>query len=195
MTTEIRWVTPNLVVWGGYDPNCKVDCCSTAVLCEQGWVVIDPVPLPEAVLAELLRTAVPCAILLTSGNHERDSGFWKKTFGIPVFAPEGAKGEVAADHWIRQGDELPGSARCIGLSGGAEGESAYLIEDTLILGDAIINLSGLEILPSKYCRDFAQLQTSLQDLRSISPDTICFAHGWPIITDAATALHEFLDGI
>ncbi len=166
---EIQWVNPNLVVWGGYDPDCKVDCCSTAVRSEDGWVVIDPVPLSNGALAELLQHAVPCAILLTSGNHERDSGFWKKTFGIPVIAPEGAQGEVEADRWIRSGDTLPGSARCIELPGGAEGESAYLITGALILGDAIINLSGLEILPSKYCRDFSQLKKSLQSLRARLP--------------------------
>jgi hypothetical protein len=192
---EIQWVHSSLVVWGGYDPDCKVDCCSTAVLSEDGWLVIDPVPLSKEALLELTHKAPATAVLLTSGNHERDSGFWKKTFEIPILAPEGAKGEVTADEWIQSADTLPGSVRCIELPGGAEGESAYCIDNTLILGDAIINLSGLEILPSKYCLDFHQLKNSLQALRPIAPVTICFAHGWPVVKNSSGTLKAFLEGI
>ncbi len=182
---EFQWVRPGLAVWGGYDAATKVDCCSTAIKTSVGLLVIDPIPLSAPAMEELGK---PSAIYLTSGNHQRDSLSWKTRFGIPVHAPESSKTEIQADHWVRPGENPVIGAKVIDLPGGATGESALLIDDVLIVGDAIINLDGLAVLPAKYCNNPKELTRSLPKLLELSFTTICFAHGWPIVRNAKEAL-------
>lgn len=186
---EVQWVRPGLAVWGGYDATTKVDCCSTAIKTAAGLLVIDPIPLSAPAAEEL---GNPSAIYLTSGNHQRDSMAWKTRFGIPIFAPEDSKFEVEADHWVVSGEVTELGARIMALPGGATGESALLVDDVLIFGDAVIHLDGLAILPAKYCSNPSQLAESLPALLECSFSTICFAHGWPIIRNAKEALTRLI---
>ncbi len=186
---EVQWVRPGLAVWGGYDATTKVDCCSTAIQTPAGLLVIDPIPLSSMAAEELGK---PSAIYLTSGNHQRDSLAWKARFGIPIFAPEDSKSEVEADHWVVPGEVSDLGVRIIDLPGGATGESALLVDDVLIFGDAVIHLDGLAILPAKYCNNPRQLAESLPKLLDFSCSTICFAHGWPIVRNAKEALGKLI---
>ena len=186
---EVQWVRPGLAVWGGYDASTKVDCCSTAIETPAGLLVIDPVPLSAQAMEELGK---PSAIYLTSGNHQRDSLAWKKTFRIPIFAPQKSQPEVEADHWVVPGEVAELGARVIDLPGGATGESALLVDDVLILGDAVIHLDGLAILPAKYCANPRQLAESLPALLELSFSILCFAHGWPIVRNARDGLSKLL---
>jgi len=186
---EIQWVRPGLAVWGGYDATTKVDCCSTAIKTTAGLLVIDPIPLSAPAADEL---GQPSAVYLTSGNHQRDSLVWKSRRDLPIYAPTHSRSEIQADHWVSSGEVTALGATMIDLPGGATGESALLIHDVLIMGDAIIHLDGLAILPAKYCNNPRELSESLPKLLEFSFTTICFAHGWPIVRNAKDALAKLL---
>ena len=192
---EFHRVSDDLCVWHGYNPGCKTDCSSTAVRTPDGWVLIDPLPLEEAAFGHLIGDDKVAAVLLTSGNHGRDSASEKQRLDVPVYAPEGARGEVAADHWVKDGEVLFQVVRAFSLPGGGPGETAYLAGGALILGDALINLDGLAVLPDKYCENPRTLRKSLGVLASWDFEIVCFAHGLPIVQGAKEKIIGLVEGM
>ncbi|HRJ70853.1 MAG TPA: hypothetical protein PLS03_01440 [Terrimicrobiaceae bacterium] len=183
-TPDYQQVTDTLFVWHDFNPDCKTDCSSTAVRTPQGFVLIDPIRLEEQALERMVGAGRVVAILLTSGNHLRGTPYEKERLDVPVLAPEGARRDVAADRWVMDGEVLFESLKAVALPGGGPGETAYLTGNALILGDALINLDGLGILPDKYCENSRLLRESLKVLPSLNFEIACFAHGLPIVEGA-----------
>jgi glyoxylase-like metal-dependent hydrolase (beta-lactamase superfamily II) len=188
---EFSTIRLGLFHWQGYEPEVKCDCSSTAIVTEAGQIFIDPIPLAKEAMQELVAESfsVPAAVLLTSGNHQRESVAFAKQFGIPIFAPSEAGDDIIADQWFLAGDLVAGM-QSIALPGFGPGEMAFLYDGVLILGDALINLEaeGLRLLPEKYCLDKKAARRSLLALQSLKPEILCFAHGNPIVQDAAARL-------
>ena len=192
---EYHEVTENLFVWNGFNPECKTDCSATAVRTPEGFVLIDPVRLEEQALTRMVGADKVVAVLLTNGNHERAADYEKERLDVPLYAPEGARHEVAADHSVQDGEVLFQTLKAIALPGGGAGETAYLAPGVLIVGDALIHLDGLTVLPEKYCGNMRVLRESLKALPALKFDAVCFAHGRPLVQDAhaqVTALVEAL---
>ena len=193
---EYSTVRPGLFHWQGYEPEVKCDCSSTAVVTDAGLIFIDPVPLAKAALSDLVAESfsAAAAVVLTSGNHQRESLALAKQFGIPVFAPEKAGEDIIADQRFRPGDPVAG-LETIPLPGFGPGETALVHEGVLIFGDALINLEpeGLRLLPEKYREDKKLSLSSLTVLRELHPLLLFFAHGNPITQDAARRLATLLD--
>jgi len=84
----------------------------------------------------------------------------------------------------------------IPLPGAGENETAYFhhASRSLIIGDALINLSPdpLMPLPTKYCINSGLLKTSLKRLLELPIQRIFFAHGAPILQDGAVLLKTVL---
>ena len=192
---EYSTVRPGLFHWLGYEPAVKCDCSSTALVTEAGLIFIDPIPLAEGALKELVAESfsAPAAVVLTSGNHQRESLALAKRFGIPVFAPENAGDDIIADQRFRSGDPVAGM-ESIALPGFGPGETTFLFEGALIFGDALINLEphgeqgGLRLLPEKYRENKKQSLRSLVALNELKPQILLFAHGHPIIQNATSRL-------
>ena len=93
---EYSTLRPGLFHWQGYEPEVKCDCTSTAIVTASGLIFIDPIPLADAPLKDLVAESfsAPAAVVLTSGNHQRESLTLAKRFGVPVFAPEGAGDDI-----------------------------------------------------------------------------------------------------
>jgi len=138
---EYSTVRPGLFHWQGYEPAVKCDCSSTAIVTPAGLIFIDPIPLAEEALKDLIAESfsAPAAVLLTSGNHQRESLAMAKRFGIPVYAPSDAGDDIIADQRFRSGDPVAGM-ESIALPGFGPGETACLHGRALILGVAAINL-------------------------------------------------------
>ena len=187
-TPEYHQLTDSVFVWSDYNPECKTDCSSTAVLTPEGFVLIDPIRLEEQAIERMVGHGRVVAVLLTSGNHLRGSLYEKERLDVPIYAPLGAKGEVEADVWVQDGEVLFQMLKAIGLPGGAPGETAYLAPGVLILGDAIVNLDGLAVLPDKYCENARLLKESLRVLPTLDFQIACFAHGLPLVEDAKAKL-------
>ena len=193
---EFQQISSSLYTWQAYVPSAKADLNSCAVVLKSGLVFIDPIPLENNALAELLQLGVPQAIVLTNGNHERATGIYKEQFNIPVYANLGAKGDLTADVWVEEG-ELFESIRVVTLPGFGPGEIAlhlYEGEGCMLMGDALINFGAYEfsLLPEKYCTDAKQGRESLQKLLSLDFEAMTFAHGTPIISGAKARLRKLL---
>jgi glyoxylase-like metal-dependent hydrolase (beta-lactamase superfamily II) len=190
---EYSTVRPGLFHWQGYEPEVKCDCSSTAIVTEAGLIFIDPIPLADEALTELVGESfsAPAAVVLTSGNHQRESLALAKRFGIPVFAPADAGDDIIADQRFRSGDSVAGM-ESITLPGFGPGETALLHEGALIFGDALINLEpeGLRLLPEKYREEKKQSLRSLGALKGVKPRILLFAHGNPILQNTTSRLAD-----
>ena len=193
--SEYSTLRSGLFHWQGYEPEVKCDCSSTAVVTPAGLIFIDPIPLAEVALQELVGESfsTPAAVVLTSGNHQRESLALAKRFGIPIFAPDDAGEDIIADQRFRSGDPVAG-IESIPLPGFGPGETAFLYEGALIFGDALINLEpeGLRPLPDKYCEEKKLSLRSLKSLEALKPELLLFAHGHPIVQHAARRLSSVL---
>jgi hypothetical protein len=192
---EFDRVTDEVFVWHGYNPECKTDCSSTAIQTPEGFVLIDPVRLEEQALTRMVGADKVVAVLLTSGNHERASAYEKLRLDVPLYAPEGARHEVSADHWVQDGEILFQTLKAISLPGGGAGETAYLTPRVLVIGDALVNLDRLSALPEKYCGNAHLLRESLRTLPSLSFEVVCFAHGLPIVEHAGEKVSAVVEGL
>jgi glyoxylase-like metal-dependent hydrolase (beta-lactamase superfamily II) len=189
---DYHQITRDLFYWHGFNPECKTDCSSTAVRTPDGFVLIDPVRLEEQAIERMVGDDRVSAVLLTNGNHLRGSLYEKERLDVLIYAPEGAQRDVPADRVVGDGEVLFATLKAIPLPGGGPGETAYLAPGVLVVGDALTNLDGLQILSDKYCGDLPLLQNSLRVLRSLEFDIACFAHGLPIIGNAKQKVAEIV---
>ncbi len=175
---ELQFASPAVAVWQAYNPEVKVDCTSTALATPSGWLLIDPIPLAESCVKELIESRPLAGIVLTSTNHQRASLDLRAEYNVPIYAPHAL--DLVADIRLKPDDSFCESVRVINMMGAASGEIALLSETTLILGDAVINLGELALLPDKYCEDPKQLRVSLRALAEHDFELACFSHGLPI---------------
>jgi len=194
---EYSTVRPGLFHWQGYEPAVKCDCSSTAIVTPAGLIFIDPIPLADDALKDMVAESfsAPAAVVLTSGNHQRESLALAKRFGIPVFAPDNAGDDIIADQRFRSGDPVAGM-ESVTMPGFGPGETAFLHDGILIFGDALINLEpeGLRLLPEKYREDKKQSLRSLAALGALKPQALLFAHGHPVVQQAEERLKGCLAG-
>ena len=189
---DFHQITSDLFVWHGYNPECKTDCTSTAIRTPDGFVLIDPVRLEEQAIERMVSDDKVVAVLLTNGNHLRGSLYEKERLDVPIYAPSGAESMVPVDHLVSDGELLWETLRAIALPGGSPGETAYHAPGVLVIGDAVTNLDGLQVLPEKYCADLPLLLNSLRAIRPLQFEIACFAHGLPIVGKARQKLADIV---
>jgi glyoxylase-like metal-dependent hydrolase (beta-lactamase superfamily II) len=189
---DFHQITSDLFVWHGYNPECKTDCTSTAIRTPDGFVLIDPVRLEEQAIERIVSDDKVVAVLLTNGNHLRGSLYEKERLDVPIYAPSGAESVVPVDQVVSDGELLWETLRAIALPGGSPGETAYHAPGVVVIGDAVTNLDGLQVLPEKYCADLPLLLNSLRAIRPLQFEIACFAHGLPIVGKARQKLADIV---
>lgn len=191
---EFQTVRPGLFFWQAYDPAVKTDLCCCALETGAGIVFCDPVPLDSLAEEELIAGREPRAIVLTNANHERNAAVLARRYGIEIWARSGAKGHVAATRWYEEGPILDGALGAVALEGFAAGETALWWNRVLLMGDALINVPpyGFTMLPRKYCEDAEAGAESLKKLLGLSVETVTFAHGLPLVSQARERLAELI---
>ena len=202
MTThadEFQALSESLYHWSVYDPSVKCEIGCTALKLASGWVVIDPVPLAETAWKELLALAPLRAILLTNGNHVRDTVALRLKHQVPVVTAADTRRDITElkpEVTLLPGELLYGITP-IAIPGATPGETAFYSKTgVMILGDAVINTSpeaGLGFLPDKYCVNAEQNRTSLLKLLDYDFHTLTFAHGAPVTTHAKEKLSALLN--
>jgi glyoxylase-like metal-dependent hydrolase (beta-lactamase superfamily II) len=157
------------------------------------------VPLAETAWKELLALAPLRAILLTNGNHVRDTVALRLQHQVPVVtAPDTRRDitELRPDVTLLPNEWLYGITP-IAIPGATPGETAFYSKTgVMILGDAVINTSpeaGLEFLPDKYCANAEQNRASLRKLLNFDFHTLTLAHGAPVTTRAKEKLSALLN--
>jgi hypothetical protein len=189
IANEIVETSKGVWTWHAFDESIRTELFSTAVLAEDGVVIIDPIDADQGVLYRLGKLGAVAAVVLTNGNHSRAAARFRERFSAPVFAHSESVGELTlpVDGILRVERPLAGSLEVVELHGAGMGEVALRSESGwLHFGDAVINLedTGLALLPSKYCVDFERLKESLQQLKDLRFENATFAHGVPLIGDA-----------
>jgi glyoxylase-like metal-dependent hydrolase (beta-lactamase superfamily II) len=196
---EFQILSDTLRYWSVYEPSVKCEIGCAAIKVASGWVVIDPVPLGEMAWKELLAEGALRAILITNGNHVRDTEALRRKYHVPVVtAPDTRRDitELRPDITLLPNETLYGITS-IAIPGATPGETAFHSNTgVMILGDAVINMSvetGLEFLPEKYCDNAKQSRDSLKTLLAYDFHTLILAHGSPVTTHAKERLAALLD--
>jgi len=189
-------ISPHIFSWQAYEPSVKCELSSSAIATPAGLVFVDPIPLADRWLRELLASGTPCAIVITNGNHARAAAEFRERLAVKVFASEeAADSGFTPDEFIAEGDFTPGGMRVVGLPGAGPGEIALVGDGVICIGDAVIHLEpeGFGLLPAKYCSDAHQLRDSLRKLLSYQFDVMTFAHGVPLVGQARHHLALLLE--
>jgi glyoxylase-like metal-dependent hydrolase (beta-lactamase superfamily II) len=163
-----------------------------------GTVLIDPLPLSD----ELARSLEPVqAIVITGGFHQRACWTARRLYGAPVYAPAGADGlDEAPDESYEDGAILPGGLRALERPGPTNPHFALTLSlpgDTLVVFAADLLMRGADgpfaFVPDDHQDDPARSRDSVRRLLTLSPDTLCPAHGAPSIGSATARIREALD--
>jgi len=193
-------IASNIAVWHGYDSAVKAELYSTCLRMSGGTYFIDPIPLANEALYELIGSNSVAGIIVTNWNHHRASAKFAEKFSAPLFGRAEAFPNKAARELKRvtDGDEISEELRAIGIEGAGEGEIAlhYAPQGgTFIIGDALISFEpyGFTFLPAKYCSSQKQMRRSLQKLLAYKAERMLFAHGTPILSGASDRLRRLLD--
>lgn len=197
--TKLREVVRNLYGWSSFHAQWKVDFSSYALKTPDGVVFIDPMKPEPAALKELEDLGESIGIFLTNDHHDRDADWFRKQYGIQVYAHEKAKADcdTKIDVLVLDGEKLPGGVKAIYLPGSSASETAFytkLSGGIVLVGDILLNSGGkgLALLPEPYIEDRKQALKSLPRLLELNFKTITFAHGDPILKDAKKTVASFL---
>lgn len=197
--TKLREVVKRLYGWSSFHVQWKVDFNSYALKTPDGVVFIDPLKPGPDVLKELEGLGEPIGVFLTNDHHDRDADWFRKQYGIQIYAHEKAKADcdTKIDVLILDGERLPGGVKAIYLPGSSLSETAFytkLSGGIVLMGDALLNPGnkGLKLLPEPYIEDRKQALKSLPKLLDLSFQTITFAHGDPIVENAKKEITNFL---
>jgi hypothetical protein len=196
--SDFQTLANGLFSWQGYEKDVKCDLTSTALESDGELIFVDPVALTDDALDRLIAGRTSGAILLTNANHQRDSLALQQRLDIPIIASALAMTELNADLWLVGAEESTvRGLRAIPLPGAGVGEMAFYRlgpKPVLVIGDAVIHLppEGLRHLPEKYCVDAAQAVASVATLGALPVGAIHFAHGAPILRDAAVLLRAMI---
>ncbi|XXF78712.1 MBL fold metallo-hydrolase [Myxococcaceae bacterium GXIMD 01537] len=194
-TTEVvpgvhRWHVHDDRIGSGSDAYAVVDADGTVTL-------IDPLPIDESVLTKLGKVT---AIVLTAGNHQRSAWRLRKALGAPVWAPEEAYGlEDTPDNIYTNGDSLPGGLVAYHTPGPAESMYALWMPHpraVLFISDLLVHegRGRPRFVASQYQDDPVRTRRSVQRILDHLPlNTVCFAHGAPIVGAAEAALRLALE--
>ncbi|ATB29162.1 MBL fold metallo-hydrolase [Melittangium boletus DSM 14713] len=196
---RVEQVIPGLYRWSVQDDRIGgVSSEAYAVVAEDGAVtLIDPLPIKEEALRELGPVE---AIVLTAGNHQRAAWHLRKVFGAPVWAPQQAYGlEDNADVTYGAGDTLPGGLVAYHTPGPAIAMYTLWLErprSVVFLSDLLTHdeAGTPRFVDSQYQDDPARTRSSVRRILEHLPiEVVCFAHGDPLLHDAASVLRRALD--
>ncbi len=102
---------------------------------------------------------------------------------------------IEIDTLVIQGQVLPGGFAVLHMPGHSPGQIALFHAERklLITGDALSNRDGkLRMPPKLFTPDYAQTVDSLDKLRTLDYEIICFGHGPPILSDAKNTVNTFI---
>ncbi|MCA9482231.1 MAG: hypothetical protein KC553_00685 [Nitrospina sp.] len=203
--SKLEEVVPGIRRWSQFDEERQIDFNGHWIACEGESVLIDPVGLDEAGLAELKQrisenSGTPLqAILLTNQHHERDSAHLKKIFSVPVWVHENdASGlEAPPDRTFKDGDRLNCGLEVIRLADQkTPGESAFFLptQKILIVGDALIGrVAGkVNLLPPDKYPNIDKARSGLVRLKELDFDTLLVGDGHSILQGAKAVVTGFL---
>jgi glyoxylase-like metal-dependent hydrolase (beta-lactamase superfamily II) len=160
---------------------------------------VDPVPLNEKPLQDLVRGNPIAGVFVTNINHCRAATEFSERLSVPIFAHERVQNAcgLRSMRCVTDSEIFAKEIRAIEIPGAPTGEMAiHQASDagSLVVGDALINFEpyGFTFLPPKYCLDAKKMRRSLRRLLDYEFERILFAHGTPLLHSARKKLEQLL---
>lgn len=190
-------VVPGVRRWGVRNDRIGgAESTGHAVTGEGGTVLVDPVRLAPAALAELGPVA---AICLTAQCHQRSAWRYRRELGARVWAPAGTRPmEEEPDERYRTGDVLPGGLRALHTPGPEDVHFSFLLEReprVLFVSDLLTHYEGseLDFVPLQYHDDPALTRRTVQGLLELDFAVLCLDHGRALADDPKAAIRALLE--
>jgi glyoxylase-like metal-dependent hydrolase (beta-lactamase superfamily II) len=180
--------------WRVHDDRIDFLSSALAVAGADGTVLIDPLPLTSAALAELGDVG---AICLTAGTHQRSAWRYRRELDAKVYAPALSRQiEEKPDVRYGDGDELPNGLRAVFTPGAGTTQHTFLLEREGIsfVPDLFTHLPerGLRLVRDEYMHDPAEARRSIRRLLDLPFSILCLDHGAPLADDPKSAIQELL---
>jgi len=158
-------------------------------------VLIDPHRLAEEAFAAVGEIE---AIVLTTSAHQRSAWRLRRELGMPVYLPALAQEmDEEPDGRYGEGDELPGGLQPFFTPGAGTTQHSLLLPrdgGVLFTADLFVRSRNgpLEFVPAEYMHDADEARRSAERILSLDFDTLCSAHGAPLVGGAKQALSDLL---
>lgn len=189
----------DLRMWSVFDQSRDVDFNSLVWCRDGGNVLVDPLPLSAADLAQLEELGGASVVVITNSDHVRDAAELARRFGAELAGPAAERDTFpfACDRWLRDGDEARPGLRVFEMEGSkTPGELALLLdESTLITGDLVRGQRGgsLNLLPDAKLADKAAALSSVRRLAELPKvDAVLVGDGWPLFAGGRGCLARLL---
>jgi glyoxylase-like metal-dependent hydrolase (beta-lactamase superfamily II) len=193
----MREIVAGVFGWDWFAEKFGYDFHGWLVPHEEGNLVVDPVTIPDGVLAALKERGVR-SIVITNRNHYRDAERLRVATGATVRVHPAdaafvrAKG-VQADGALEAGGRI-GPFTVEAAAGKSPGEVAlhWRERKLLIVGDACVGPrpGELGLLPPAVIDDLAGLRRSLERLAGLEVESILCCDGHPVLSGGRAALER-----
>lgn len=193
---HVEEVTPDVLHWRIENALIGGEWSSAyAVRSDDGYVLIDPVPLADEALDALGPVA---AIVLTAATHQRSAWHCRRRFGVPVWLPQGSREtDEEPDELYDDGDVLPGGLLAIRTPGPELPHFSLLLdrEPSVLFSPDLVMVARetgeLVFVPPQFHDDPAETRRSVERSATLDFEILCLAHGPPVL-DGRRALDELL---
>jgi glyoxylase-like metal-dependent hydrolase (beta-lactamase superfamily II) len=190
----VQEVVPGVFFWHVHDDRIDFISCAHAFRSDEGTVLIDPLPLEDAALAQLEPVT---AICLTSGGHQRSAWRLRRSLGTEIYAPALSQTlEEEPDGRYGDGDTLPGGLRAIFTPGAGTTQHTLLLDEPAVafVSDLFARPPGgeLALIPRQYAHDIDEARRSVEKLLDLPFSVLCLGHGEPVTSDPKAAIRAAL---
>lgn len=190
---------PGVLHWTVHDDRLDFRSDAYAVRQRGTVVVIDPLPLADALLKTL---GVVSAVCITGGFHQRSCWTFRNLFGAPVYAPRGAAGLLEApDETYGDPARLPGGLVASRRTGPRQPHFVFAYElagdeRVVFCGDLLVGEADgrLRLVEDAYQDDPAATREAVKSLLHLAPTHLFPAHGAPVIGNASAAIQAVVEG-
>jgi len=163
-------------------------------------VVIDPVPMSDAVVAAL-SASPPALCIVTNRDHQRAAAQVRDRFGARVLVPRGdaAQLDLAYDDVIDDGDVVADELRVVGVAGAkTPGEVAvhWPARRLIVLGDAALGRppGALSMLPADKLPDLVSARAGVARLAELGVEIVLVGDGDDLLGAGSAALAALAPG-
>jgi glyoxylase-like metal-dependent hydrolase (beta-lactamase superfamily II) len=196
VATTLEEVVPGVRRWSIHDDRINFVSAAYAVSGDEGTVLIDPLPLDPAALADLGGVS---AIVLTCGSHQRSAWRYRRELDARVYAPALSK-EIDEEPDVRYGDgeRLPGGLDAVFTPGvGTTQHTLLLAGEPAIafVADTLVQEEDgtVGMVPERYIYDLEEAKRTLGRLLELDFDVMCLMHGGVLRDDPKAAVRAALD--
>jgi glyoxylase-like metal-dependent hydrolase (beta-lactamase superfamily II) len=196
VATTLEEVVPSVRRWSIHDDRINFVSAAYAVSGDEGTVLIDPLPLDPAALAELEGVS---AIVLTCGSHQRSAWRYRRELDARVYAPALSK-EIDEEPDVRYGDgeRLPGGLDAVFTPGVGTTQHTLLLAGepaVAFVADTLVQEKDgtVGMVPERYIYDLGEARRTLGRLLELDFDVMCLMHGGVLRDDPKAAVRLALE--